>query len=85
MAGGGGVGGVNWAKDLSAVFLPFLLKVDPLLRMAIPTTPPPWRVRPSIVVLFCRALVSGLVIVVGFGGCLSDSGPVSDAGDVRRA
>lgn len=53
--------------------------------MAIPTTPPPWRVRPSIVVLFCRALVSGLVIVVGFGGCRSDSGPASDASDVRRA
>lgn len=55
----------------------FLLKMDPLLRTEIPTTLPPRRVRVSFVVLFCGPLVSCLVAVVGFGGCLSDSGPES--------
>lgn len=40
---------------------------------------------PSLVVLFCRALVSHLVVVVGFRGCLNDSGPESDACGVRTA
>ena len=62
---------------------PFLLKVDPLLRIDIPTTLPPWRVPPSTVVLFGGAPVSRLV--VGFGGCLIDSGPESGAWGGRTA
>lgn len=56
------------AKSFSALLFPFFLKVDPLLRLEIPTTLPPWRVCPSFVVLFCEALVFPLVVVVDLGG-----------------
>ena len=56
------------AKSLSTLLFPFFLKVDPLLRLEIPTTLPPWRVCPSFVVLFCEALVFPLVVIIGFGG-----------------
>lgn len=67
------------------VSLPCLLKVDTLLRMEVPTTLPPWRVRPQHCGLFRRTLMSGLVIAVGFGGCLSESGPESTMWGIRRA